>query len=174
MYLATRKVAAAAVFTAAAVGTDYALFSIPNVKLMDLLVFSAGYLFGAIPGIIVASMSWLIYGNLNPWGSSGPLLPFQIAFECTYALAGALLARYVRALRKGDGILFGLVGLLGALTYDVGTNVASALLYHVPVLLMVFGPQAIPFSLMHEFSDFVFFMIGAPAIILGSRRVVHH
>jgi hypothetical protein len=70
--------------------------------------------------------------------------------------------------------LFGLAGLLAALTYDIGTNVASALLYHVSVLVMVLGPQAIPFSLAHEVSDFVFFMVGAPAIILSTRRVMKH
>src|SRR5207244_12606079 len=88
------KVALIAVFTALSLGTNYVMIDIPNVKLMDALIFIAAFLFGLEVGLGSAISSWLIYGFINPYGQADPiLLFFLMTGECFYAIAGALIRR---------------------------------------------------------------------------------
>lgn len=123
---------------------------LPNIKLMDALVFTAGLLFGFEVGFGVATLSWLVYGFVNLYGQAGPILVFLMIGESFYAVAGAILRRsrfanrllqeqpppsglnpqsrgVLGALSKFGklGILFGFTGLMGALAYDVFTNTAT-------------------------------------------------
>jgi hypothetical protein len=83
-----------AVFTALALSTDYALIGLQNIKLMDTLVFIAGFLFGIRLGVAVAVPTWLVYGLVNPNGVDDPItLSFLILGECLYALGGGILRR---------------------------------------------------------------------------------
>ncbi len=88
------KATLVAVFAALALATNYALIALPNIKLMDALVFIAAFLFGLRLGIGVAALTWLVYGFVNPYGQADfVLLSFLIAGECFYAVAGATLSR---------------------------------------------------------------------------------
>src|SRR5437879_9694280 len=81
------KVMITAVFTALALATNYALIGIPNVKIMDTLVFVAAFFFGLRLGIGVAASIWLVYGFVNPNGvDTFPMLSFLMVGECFYAL----------------------------------------------------------------------------------------
>ncbi|MGA9387273.1 MAG: hypothetical protein WBV70_00410, partial [Candidatus Bathyarchaeia archaeon] len=53
----TVKIALIATFCALAIGTDYALVGVPNVKLMDLIVFLGGFLFGSVVGSSIGIVS---------------------------------------------------------------------------------------------------------------------
>ena len=46
---------------------------------MDFIVFLASYVYGFVPGALVALLSWFIYGTLKPYG-------FNISIFLTYAL----------------------------------------------------------------------------------------
>lgn len=123
---------------------------LPNIKLMDALVFTASFLFGFEVGVGVSTLSWLVYGFVNLYGHAGPILVFLIIGESFYAVEGSILRRsrfanrllqeqvppsgfslesngVLGALSKVGklGILFGFTGLLGALAYDVFTNTAT-------------------------------------------------
>ncbi len=88
------KVAMIAVFTAVSLGTNYAMIDVPNVKLMDALVFTAAFLFGLDVGVGSAVSIWAIYGFVNPYGQADFItLFFVMVGECFYALAGGLLRR---------------------------------------------------------------------------------
>ncbi len=94
------KVAVIAVFTALSLSTNYLMIDAPNIKLMDSLIFIAGFLFGLDVGVATAVSVWLVYGFVNPYGQDGiVLLLFLIAGECFYAVAGALLRRTTRPWR---------------------------------------------------------------------------
>jgi hypothetical protein len=54
------KVARIAVLSALSLATNYAMFDIPNVKLMDALVFVAPFLFGLEVGLGSAISIWTI------------------------------------------------------------------------------------------------------------------
>jgi uncharacterized membrane protein len=88
------KATLVAVFAALSLATNYALIALPNIKLMDALVFIAAFLFGLRLGIGVAASTWLVYGFVNPYGQADfILLSFLIGGECFYAVAGATLSR---------------------------------------------------------------------------------
>src|SRR5207245_7261537 len=116
------------VFTALALATNYALIGIPNVKIMDTLVFVAAFFFGLRLGIGVAASIWLVYGFVNPNGvDSFLMLSFLMVGECFYALAGVALKKsfVARDFVKGTkeyqrlSIVLGLVMLLASVVYFV-------------------------------------------------------
>jgi uncharacterized membrane protein len=168
------------VFSALSLSTNYAMISIPNVKLMDALVFIAAFLFGVEIGIGTAIVSWGVYGFVNPYGQAGfPLILFLMAGECFYAIAGAVLKRtaLARDLLKGisaygtTSVVFGIVGLVATFAYDLVTNFATYLflassLYQALLIGVITGA---PFAIVHELSNLFFFAVVAPGVIVASR-----
>lgn len=217
-------VALVAVFTATALSTNYAMIDVPNVKLMDALVFIATFLFGLRVGFGSAIGTWTVYGFINPYGQDTlSLLVFLIVGECFYALAGAALTRstltenmlqeitlsksrsgnllqnqhmrpghdkqsyrsklnpfsilkktYRRALPFGRlSLLFGAAGFIATFGYDVLTNFGTYVfttksVYDALVIGLITG---IPFAVVHEISNLVFFATLAPGAVLTARRL---
>src|SRR5437660_5283057 len=176
------KVMITAVFTALALATNYALIGIPNVKIMDTLVFIAAFFYGLRLGIGVATSIWLVYGFVNPNGvDSFLMLSFLMVGECFYALAGVALRKsfvardVVRGTKEYQrlSIVFGLVGLLSTFAYDALTNFGSWIfrtgsLYQDFVFGNIIGA---PFSVTHEASNVIFFAAVAPAIVVAATRL---
>jgi uncharacterized membrane protein len=168
------------VFAAASLATNYAMTSLPNVKLMDALVFIAAFLFGVQVGIGTALLTWSVYAFVNPYGQAGfPLIFFLMAGECFYALGAGLLKRtsFAKSLLQGghpyvgSSVLFGIVGLVATFGYDMLTNFATYLpyagsLYQALVVGMITGA---PFAVVHEASNLFFFGVVAPGVIVASR-----
>lgn len=172
------KIAIVAVFAALALATNYALIGIPNVKVMDALVFLAAFLFGLKVGAAVGASTWVVYGFINPQGSADLiLLSFLITGECIYALAGAGLRKTTITqdlldFPKRLSLVFGTVGLLATLAYDILTNFASWLFlttspYDALVIGLITGA---PFAIVHEISNLVLFSTAAPAAIIAAKR----
>lgn len=175
------KASLVAVFTGVSLGTNYALAAVPNVKVMDAVVFIAAFLFGLDVGLGVAFFSRLVYGYVNPWGQAGiDLLLFLIIGESFYAIAGSLLRRgsFVRGLpieRKTYaqwGIVFGVTGLVSTFAYDVLTNFASYVFTTTSLFnaLMIGMATGAPFAIIHEVSNLVFFGTVAPVTIVSAKR----
>jgi len=176
------KVTLIAVFTAVSLGTNYAMIDIPNVKLMDAFIFIGAFLFGLEVGLGSAISIWLIYGFINPYGQADPvLLVFLMTGECFYAIAGTLLSRVSAArdlLNNGRpyrrmGLLFGLVGFQATFAYDVLTNFGSWIfktssLYQALIIGLITG---VPFAVIHEASNLVFFATVVPLAIIASKRM---
>ena len=83
-----REACATAMMTAACLAASYALVGVPNVTLMDFLVFASGLLFGPRVGVSVAVLTWAIYGTLNPYGFCLPVFIATSASEPIYGLGG--------------------------------------------------------------------------------------
>ncbi|NHV96583.1 MAG: hypothetical protein HA494_02170 [Thaumarchaeota archaeon] len=161
-----KKIAAASLFTALAVTTNYLLFPIWNVKLMDVVVFLSAYILGLRFGVIVAVFSWLIYGVFNPLGFSFPILAAVACCEVFYASAGAFCA--------SRGILhplkLGVIGLVATLGYDLVTNAVSGVLFTntlwpgvlVGILTMNFP---VPLGLLHQASNLLLFSLLPPKTV---------
>jgi hypothetical protein len=178
---ASSKASIIAVFTAVSLGTNYVLAAVPNVKVMDAVVFIAAFLFGLDVGLGTAFFSRLIYGYVNPWGQVGlDLLVFLIIGESFYALAGSLLRRGLsvkgltveKGTYAGWGIVFGVTGLVSTFAYDVLTNFASYVftttsLFNALIIGMATGA---PFAIIHEVSNLVFFGTVAPVTIISAKR----
>jgi hypothetical protein len=194
------------------------MIDIPNVKLMDVFVFIAAFLFGLEVGVGTAISIWAVYGFINPYGQDDlTLLLFLMSGECLYAIAGALLSRSSLArelimkqlqaktidkhpikygidpetgilfriktrarnlLNKSRpygkmSLLFGLIGFQTTFAYDVLTNFGSwvfktSSLYQALVVGMITG---VPFAILHEASNLVFFATVVPPAIAAAKRV---
>jgi hypothetical protein len=180
IYAPTTKVAVTAVFTALSLGTNYLMIDVPNVKLMDSLVFIAAFLFGLKVGVATGTGIWLVYGFVNPNGQDSLLLlSFLIVGESFYSVAGALLRRTSAApqlLTNGNyrhaTIVFGGLGLLTTFAYDALTNFGDKLqftnsVYQAFLIGMITGA---PFALIHELSNVVFFATVVPGALYATRR----
>ena len=177
------KVSLIAVFTAIALGTNYVMIDIPNVKLMDAFVFIAAFLFGLEVGLGSAVSIWTVYGFANPYGIDDILtLSFLITGECLYAFSGWILSRSSigKSLLNRDSsrypgrmsIVLGLIGLQATFAYDVLTNFGTYFLrtssaYQALLIGMITGA---PFAIFHEGSNFFFFATVVPLAIAYSRR----
>jgi len=171
----TLEISVVAVMTATCVATNYLLVGVVNVKVMDLIVFVCGVSFGAVVGSSVGALTWLVYGTINPYGFSLPVLVSTCLGETIYGLAGGGLRRLgfdssdrVKA-RLAGGIKFALIGFLLTTVYDLLTNLASALSLGLPILpVMVAG---IPFAAVHEVSNAAFFFVGVVPLVAVMRRI---
>lgn len=176
------RIALIPAFSALSLATNYAMIDLWNVKLMDALIFIAAFLFGLEVGLGSAILTWGVYGFVNPYGQDDlTLLLFLMLGECLYAVAGATLSRTstVRELLSNSpsyrrtSILFGLIGLLATFVYDVLTNFGSWIfktssLYQALIVGVITG---VPFAILHEASNFVFFATVVPLAIAASKRL---
>lgn len=164
-------------FSALAIATDYAMLPLVNVKLMDSIVFVSSLAFGLGVGVSVGALTWLVYGSVNPLGSAGGLLlVILILSETIYAFFGYMAQKWFSSGEIGiqsKSLLWGSLGLMGALIYDLNTIITPALIAGVPfaVALASLIP-AIPFMLAHEISDFAFFATVAPALYSAVFKVI--
>lgn len=170
----TIKIAVIAVFCAVSIGTDYALFSLWNVKLMDFIVFVGGFCFGPVVGVSVGVISWTVYGTLNPQGFVLPVLLATMFSETIYGIAGGILRKRLTGLKEEAwraSVFFASVGVLLTLIYDIITNVVFGLTagWNV-VFAVVVG--FIPFGLVHEISNLVFFGVGSVPVISAISKLV--
>lgn len=167
-------------FVMAILLTNYALNSVPNVKLFDFLVFSAGYLLGFRRGAGIAVTSWYIYGQANPWGSvSFDLLVTLMASEMIYAAAGAFcrhqLNKNQTALRFPKTAMYFLLSAIICTTlYDLFTNIHTGLIWaslsgsgnHARwILTSVLGYGALIFYALHLLSNAIIFTTLGPVLL---------
>jgi hypothetical protein len=183
--LLTRELLAPAAFVLAILVTNYALASLPNVKLFDLLVFVAGATLGLRRGVLVAVAAWLVYDIANPWGPAQmPLLLTKIGAEMGYAIAGAVFAKLgmMNALRLGPSkasLGFVVAALVTTVAYDLATNLYTAYFwagiaggteYMRWIGVTLFGPGALLYMLLHVGSNVALFPVFGPLFIKGAEQ----
>jgi hypothetical protein len=175
----SREIAIIAVLVALAIGTNYALISIYNVKFMDLITFVGGFCFGPIVGAAVGIFSWIIYGAVNPLGFSLHIWVATMSAEAVFGVAGGILGRSMRHSansaswkRKPSGWLFlGAIGMLLTLLYDVITNAVWGYIYG-PNMVIAVIMGFVPFGLVHMISNAFFFGVGGIPTIRAVLKVV--
>jgi len=164
--LSTRHLSIIVIMTATCLSTNYLMLGLVNVKFMDLIVFTLGLSLGSMVGVTVGILTWLIYGSLNPFGFSFPILIATCIGESVYGLAGGVLKKthfydHSKLISKylTMGSKFAILGFLLTFVYDQFTNIMSALTIGIPLNIgLVMG---IPFSIIHEVSNATFFFVGA-------------
>lgn len=166
----TQRTAIMAILTASAIATNYILIGVVNVKLMDLIVFTAGYLFGAWMGASVGALTWLVYGTLNPYGFSLPILGATVLGEALYGVAGGAVRGFWGTTKWRPDARLAVAGFLLTFIYDIFTNVVSALTVGVPIAVSLVG--GVPFALAHEVSNAAFFCLGFPPLATSISKVM--
>lgn len=170
--------------TGLCVASNYLMLSLVNVKFMDLFVFVSGYTMGPLVGAFVGSFTWLIYGTVNPYGFSLPILFTTMAGESLYGIVGGVLSRLdhsdtdwqnsQKSSFSSSGfwlsnVRFAFLGFLLTFVYDLFTNVVSGLTVGFPIIVAIIS--GIPFALVHEISNFFFFFFGASILINAIRSL---
>ena len=160
-----------AVMTAACIVSNYLLIGVFNVKLMDLIVFSSGFLFGPTVGASVGILTWLVYGTLNPYGFSLPVLISTSLMESLYGIVGGFLGtRGSMGVGLSSSLKYGIVGFLLTFVYDLVTNIVSGLSAGIPLTVALI--TGIPFAIAHEGSNAAFFFLGAHPLISAVGRLI--
>jgi hypothetical protein len=154
----SRKIALLAILSATAIASNYLLIGVANVKFMDLIVFTSGFIMGPMMGALTGVMVWLVYGTINPFGFSLPILIATMLGEALYGVAGGLYKGNNRGGALGVNVWTAFIGFITTFVYDIFTNIVSAYTAGIPVSIgLVTG---IPFMLAHVLSNTVFFGVG--------------
>lgn len=172
----TVKIAIIATFCALSIGTNYALVGIQNVKLMDMIVFLGGFLFGWAVGASIGMVSWLIYGSLNPYGFDPRIWAACMLAESVYGITGSLLRKALGSTKFTSerfrlSVLFATMGFLPTVLYDLITNAVYAPVYGTSIIFAIFVSGA-PLAVLHEGSNFLIFGVCSVPTIAALRKVV--
>jgi uncharacterized membrane protein len=164
----SRSISVIAVMTAVCVATNYFLIGVANVKLMDTIVFITGLCFGSVVGASVGILTWMVYGTINPYGFSLPILIATSSSEAIYGILGGALSKSQLFELSEDNILlsnlkFGVIGFLSTFTYDLLTNIASAVTSGIPITVVLI--TGIPFALIHQVSNSVLFFFAVTPVV---------
>jgi len=124
-----KDVSIIAAMTAACLASNYALIAIPNVKLMDLIVFATGLQFGAVVGGSVGVFVWMIYGSINPYGFEPLTWVVTMSAEAIYGIVGGVAGAAFRRNHfvPTNRVKLTLMGIGSTLGYDLLTNLIPAL-----------------------------------------------
>jgi uncharacterized membrane protein len=154
----TTQIATITILVALSIGTNYALVGVYNVKLMDLITFVGGFLFGPLVGALIGVFSWSVYGVLNPYGFVPQIWVATMVSETIYGISGGLIGRAkmnFNSPRLGHIVFLGSIGFLLTLLYDILTNIAHSQVVGQSLLItMIVGA---PFTLAHEVSNALLF-----------------
>jgi hypothetical protein len=163
-----KKIALVAILAATAIATNYLMIGAINIKLMDLIVFTSGYILGSGLGAFTGGLVWLVYGSINPFGFSLPIFFSTILGEAMFGFAGGFFSGK-KATRVFDPWA-AITGFLLTLFYDLFTNIVSGLTAGIPIsLALVTG---IPFMLAHMISNTIFFGFGFKPLVNSISKVM--
>ena len=146
-----KKVAILSLLVALALATNYLLFPFWNVKLMDFLVFTAGFLLGPVYGMAAGILVWFVYGTINPLGFNLLVLAMVAPLEALYGIGGGLLRKYGISPAKAA-----FIGLIVTFVYDTVTNGVTGLLFYGGDFMLGIKVGA-PFAVIHEMANVLIF-----------------
>ena len=87
------RISLIAMLVSLSVATNYALIGVPNVKIMDFIVFMGGFCLGPLVGASIGIFTWAVYGAINPYGFIPQILLATMFSEAIYGLIGGLLGK---------------------------------------------------------------------------------
>jgi len=169
-----KKIALIAALTALCTSTNYIMSAIPNINLMDLLVFVTGFSFGTFVGASVAILSWVVYGVINPLGFNIVILASCIIGETIFGVIGGVIRNWTRLERPGNlCIEFGVLGLVLSTTYDLITNIVYARIFNLPTITAIVSGWLLPpwFGIIHEVSNLILFSIIALPLVKAMLKI---
>lgn len=173
--LATRRALLASLMIAVTVSLGYALAAVPNIELMTLSVFLAGYLLGVRLGALVGGAAAVLHSVFNPLGAAlPPLVLAQGAGFALIGIAGGIVGPFVARARHYPGVIAaGAAGLVVTLVYDVLTNIGAFLTItgdNAPSDLLRFVAAGVLFMGLHlVWNTGVFIVVLRPVVRVLSQ-----
>jgi hypothetical protein len=179
MAFSAGKIALMGVLIALAIALKLPILSIPNVELLTFVIFTSGFLLGAVEGALVGMIAMSVYTTLiSPYGIPPlPIAAAQIVSMCLIGLVGGLVSVTIRVTAWRStlskhlpfAIALGISGAALTIVYDLLTNLAVAFVMGQWMPVMV---AAVPFALLHILSNLAIFLILSPLLLRLSRARV--
>jgi len=169
------RISLIAMLVSLSVATNYALIGVPNVKIMDFIVFIGGFCFGPLAGALIGILTWAVYGTINPYGFIPQIWLATMFSEAIYGLVGGLLGKNL-ASTNFDGqhlklsVFFGVMGFTLTLIYEVILNVVWALVAGISIIGAIV--VATPFTILHELSNITIFTFGSIPMIIAIEKIM--
>ncbi|HLI46112.1 MAG TPA: ECF transporter S component [Geobacterales bacterium] len=166
------KITITAIFVAIALVTNYSLIWLPQVKLMDAIIFLIAYYFGLQYGIGAAVLTRLIYGVINPYGFDFYSLLMVISGELFFVLLAGIFRKLVKPeelfANKANLFLLSFFAILATFLFDLYTNALVGLIWYRSIMLgLVMG---VPFGLMHQIANLFITPVLVPAAVYLFQR----
>ncbi len=171
------KIALTSIFTALSIVVGYMLVFLPNIEIITLMIFLAGFIIGKKEGILVGAFSSFIFCFFNPMGSSNfPLLTVQVIYYSFVGLLGAI-TKYLIQNRKFFKpkedlyvyqilVVFGIISVLLTTIFSIIIEIPGYLLFAGPgVPFLSYIMLGIPFSIIHVIGNLLGFAIILPGLI---------
>ncbi len=173
--MSIHKVSIIAILVALCIATNYALVGVPQVKVMDFIVFVGGFCLGPLAGASIGILSWMVYGAMNPYGFVPQIWLATMFSEAIYGLLGGFLGKKF-ALTNFNGvrlrlsIFFGTIGFISTLFYDLVTNVVYASVFGVPIIVAIV--VGTPFHVLHQVSNVAIFGVSTVPVITVLEKLL--
>ena len=170
------RIARVSAFVALGVVSGLALSSIPNVELVTVICFAAGYLLGLTAGLATGALVELLFAGFHPMGSSmGFLLFAQMAGMAGAGLVGAVVRRPAEAAPRGVYLgLLAAAALLCTAWFDLLTNLAYPVsIGFAGIDLRVYFAAALPFAAIHLLSNLAVFLVIAAPLLPRLRKALN-
>lgn len=179
MKITRRNICLIAILTAASIGSNYALIGLPNISLMDLIVFVTGFRFGVFAGAATGILTWMIYGTLNPFGFSFPMWVATMMGEAVFGIVGGFLGKNASgefwggSYHSNYNFEIALWGFILTFTYDLFTNVVYAATFGVPIFFALATGWLVPpwFGILHEGSNTILFLLATNPLIRAINSI---
>jgi hypothetical protein len=181
MKTSTKELSFIGVMTALCISSNYLMIGLTNIKFMDLFVFISGYIMGSLAGASVGTLTWLVYGTLNPYGFNLPTLIATCMGESLYGIVGGISEKFGLSVSSASSTMItgkrfweanlriGIVGFLLTFIYDLFTNIVTGIIFEIPLIACIIA--GIPFAVTHEASNFFFFFLGGNLLIKAIKKV---
>ena len=127
-----RLITRIAVFSALVYVLSWGTSYLPNVNLAFFVVFCAGYLWGAAPGLLVGAVGMGLWTNFNPYGPATlPVMLAQVVGMATCGLVGSVYQRtFARLLCHAQGsLMLILAGMTCTVVFYVPVSLVDAWVY---------------------------------------------
>ncbi|MCW4038043.1 MAG: hypothetical protein NWF13_04835 [Candidatus Bathyarchaeota archaeon] len=163
--LTVKEICLIIVLAALCVGSSYALIGLPNVNVMDLIVFVTSYVFGVPIGVTTGVLARAVFGSINPLGFNLLIWVSTVLGGTVFGVVGGILGRMTSEPTGKPFNLFrfnlemGLWGLVLTILYDLFTNIAFAVAFKVPIAAAIVSGWLLPpwFGILHAASNVLLF-----------------
>ncbi|MBD3288533.1 ECF transporter S component [candidate division KSB1 bacterium] len=179
MKFKTSDLTVTAFFIATIIVFGYLFLTIPNIELVTVTIFLAGYLLGMKKGIIVGVIAEFLFSLLNPMGMAAP--PLLLAQVLSMGIVGAVGGFiYTISHQKGNLWLkiaqFAILGFLLTTMFDALTTVSFSVfmaetkkkILAATISSLIYG---MPFYLTHILANTVIFALGLPVMIKAVEKI---
>ncbi len=158
-----------ALFSALIYVLSWSTVFLPNVNFAFLIAFAAGYLWGAVPGILVGGVGMWLWTSFNPYGPA--VLP--IAAVQVIGMAACGLVGYLSRTMMGDSetgrsrLVLSLAALICTLAFYLPVSLLDAWLFQPFWPRLIIGLPYVGISLV---ANLILFPLSLAVIVQIRRR----